>query len=127
VQDFTWARGAAGAGDAATLLPGISGYPTVALTLSTDCHWTTTISTAASGPVTDPNHSMTAATLLSRAPTLTCAGTPGLALPVTFTFTAQGYTSSAGSISFSSTAGSGQTFPLDILSSGSIIRSSSAS
>ncbi len=126
VQDFTWARGAASAGDASTLLAGTSGAPTLVLQLSADCHWTTTVN-----GTTDPTHSMTLADVTTQASGIACTsasvGTtiPALTYPVTFTFTSQGYVSASGNVT--ATGATGQVFKLNIFSSGSIIQGNSAS
>ena len=125
VQDFTWARGAAGAGDASTLLAGASGNPTLVVTLAADCHWTTTVN-----GVTDTTHSTTLTQVNSQASGIACTSaavgaTPALVYPITFTFTPQGYVSSSGYITI--TGASTQDFKLNVLSSGSIIQGKTAS
>lgn len=129
IQDFTWARGAAGAADASVLNSSISGAPIVVLTLQSGGTWTTTIQGSA-GTVTDSSHSMTT---LPSGVTIPCTsvisnGLPALTFPITFTFTSTGFlasTSSGGNVTF--TGSSGQAFPLAILQSGSIIQGNSAS
>jgi len=118
VQDFAWARGAAGAGDQAALNSSLTAgvTPTLTLTLNADCSWTTAIS-----GTTDSVHSMTTAALSAQAPGIACAAT-GLTLPATFTFTAQGFVDKTGGVTL--TGASGQVFPLTIFYSGSIIRTS---
>lgn len=117
VQDFAWARGAAGAGDAAAWGTS-SGSATVVLTLKADCSWTTTVN----GTVNDA-HSYTAAQLAAAAPGIGCAGTSP-ALPAAFTFSAQGFVSTTGTVTY--TGASGQAFTLTILYSGSVIRGNAA-
>lgn len=117
VQDFTWARGAAGAGDAAAFGTS-SGAATVVFTLKRDCSWTTTVN----GTVNDA-HSLTTAQLADMAPGIACASTSP-ALPAAFAFTPQGFVSSSGSVTY--TGASGQAFAFTILYSGSIIRSVAA-
>lgn len=106
VQDYDWLRSRAGSA-------------TVALTFNADCSWSATINGAA-----DADHSMTAAALGSTAPSFACSGGT-LALPVTFTFTRQGFVSPNGTLVL--TGASGQGWPLQVLYSGSIVRRTGAS
>ena len=133
VQDFTWARGAAGAGDASALAAGLSGPPTLSLVLNADCSWSTTISTtiAAGTLVTpDPVHSMALADVTKQASGIACTSaalgaTAALTYPITFNFSSQGYVSASGNVT--ATGASSQVFKLNILTSGSIIQGNSAS
>ena len=119
VQDFTWARGAAGAGNASALLAGTSGAPTLTLKLLADCSWTTQVN-----GVTDASHS-NASTSGIACTSVALGASPALVYPVTFTFTPQGYVLTSGNVT--ATGASSQVFMLNILSSGSIIRGNSAS
>lgn len=124
VQDFNWSRVAAGVADAGTLaVTGAAGTPTVTLKLeaqATNCSWTTKVN-----GVTDPVHSMTQAQMATLAPGITCGVTADtLALPITFTFNAQGMVDQSGTVTYSSTqAGSTSSkfWPLLFLTSGAII------
>jgi type IV fimbrial biogenesis protein FimT len=122
VQDITWARGAAGAADQKSLDSSLaSGTPTVTLKINADCTWTTKI-----GAATNVAHSLSA-TPTSMA--CTPAATGGVsAVPVTFTFTSQGFlnpaTSSGGTLVMTGTT---QAYQLQILYSGSVLETHAAS
>ncbi len=121
VQDFTWARGAAGAADAQALDASLaSGTPVLTMVLNADCTWTTKISGTANS-----QHSMSTTELARIAPAIACAGSGGLALPVTFTFSPQGFVSGTGTLTL--TGASGQAFQLQILYSGSVLQTHAAS
>lgn len=105
-QDFDWVRGSSAA-------------KTVSLTLNTDCTWTTTVNGA-----TDTNHSMTSTTLTSAVIRLSCAS-GSIALPASFSFTSQGFVNPIGTLGF--TGAHGQSWPLQILYSGSIVFANGAS
>ena len=131
VQDFNWARTAAGVSDASTLgIAGVSGSPTVQVILNEQathgCSWTTKVN-----GVTDDTHSMTDTQIAALAPGLTCGvATDTLALPATFNFNGQGFINQTGTISYSSTqsGSSGAKFwPLMFLTSGSVINTNAAS
>ncbi len=107
LQDYDWARGRGASGAAASLV------------LNKDCTWTST-----TGSPDDPAHSLSAATLGTNAPGLTCAGV-SLALPATFTFTGQGFSSATGTVTF--TGSKGGSWPLQVLFSGSVVRLTGAS
>ena len=134
VQDFTWARTAAGVADASTLGYAV-GTPTITIKLwdkaGGGCSWTTQVAVNGSPPVTDTTHSMTATDMAKLAPGITCGvATDTLTLPVTFTFDPQGFIGQTGTISYSSTqAGStGIAFwPLMFLTSGSVLNTNAAS
>ena len=119
VQDFTWARGAAGSSDASLLLSGATGAPTLQLTLNADCSWTTTVN-----GTTEPVHTVTPSGITC---TSSAVGTtiPALTYPILFKFTPQGYVAPSGNVT--ATGASGQVFKLNIFSSGSIIQGNSAS
>jgi type IV fimbrial biogenesis protein FimT len=112
VQDFTWARGAAGSTDASLLLSGATGVPILTLQLNADCSWVTQVN-----GTTEPVHSTTPSGLTCTSSTLT--------YPVVFQFTSQGYVSTAGNVT--ATGASGQVFQLSVLTSGSIIHVNNAS
>lgn len=114
LQDFSWARGAAGVANAAALNTGLTGPPTVTLSIATDCSWTLQVNGS-----TDASHSMTTAQLSAKGISMSCTGAP-LAL----TFDTQGGTGTSGSLSF---VGSTRTWPLQILASGSVVRTRTAS
>lgn len=130
-RDFQWARGAAGAGDAAVLSNSQqafgTGTPTVSLTINADCTWTTTV-TVNGTATTDPVHSMTAAGLASAGGSFACAATNPLTLPATFTFDTLGGVNNSGRLSIAGTAsGSTTTWGLQILGSGTLVRTNGAS
>ena len=116
IQDFTWARGAAGAASAHTLDASIAATtsPTLTLTLNADCTWSTTIN----GTV-NAAHSMTSTSLATLAPGMSCSGTAPT-LPATFTFTPQGFVNTTGTVTF--TGATSTTTQLRVLYSGSILR-----
>jgi prepilin-type N-terminal cleavage/methylation domain-containing protein len=131
VQDFNWARTAAGVSDASTLgIAGITGKASVQIKLldqgTGKCGWQTFVNT-----VKDPTHSMEATDIVKIAPGLTCGlASDTLALPQTFTFDGQGFINQTGTISYSSTqAGSSGTlfWPLMFLGSGAILNTNAAS
>ena len=112
VQDFTWARGAAGGTDASLLLSGTTGVPVLTLQLNADCSWVTKVN-----GIQEPVHSTTPSGLTCTSSTLT--------YPILFQFSSQGYVAPAGNVT--ATGASLQVFPLSILSSGSIIHGNNAS
>ena len=125
VQDFTWARGAAGAADKKSLDPSLgSGAPTVTMTINADCTWTTSIAPG----VTNLDHSMNATDLgnLASFGSTGCVASNGLAaLPQTITFSPQGSVDKVGTLTLN--GASGQSFQLQIYYSGSIIQTHAAS
>jgi prepilin-type N-terminal cleavage/methylation domain-containing protein len=125
VQDFTWARGAAGAADKKSLDATLaSGTPAVTMTINADCTWTTNIAPG----VVSAQHSMTATDLgnLANFGASGCAASNGLAaLPQTITFSPQGFVDKVGTLTM--TGASGQAFQLQILYSGSVIQTHAAS
>ena len=116
-QDFMWARGATASNDASTLLAGTSGSPLLQVKVLADCTWTTTVN-----GVQDPKHSMT--DLSAIAPGATCSGV-GMAMPVTFQFTSQGFVSPTGTLTFH--GASTQAYALQVLYSGAMFRVVNAS
>jgi type IV fimbrial biogenesis protein FimT len=112
-QDFAWARSAAAAADASTL-GYAAGVPVITMAIAANCTWTTAVN-----GTRDAAHSMDSTTLGTLAPGASCAGTNGLALPATITFSPQGYASASGSFAFTGTT---QTFSFQILYSGSMLR-----
>jgi prepilin-type N-terminal cleavage/methylation domain-containing protein len=122
IQDFTWARGAAGAADARALDASLaSGTPTLTMVLNADCTWTTSISGTANS-----QHSMSSAEITRIASSMTCAPSNGLpAMPVTFTFSPQGFVGGTGTLTM--TGPSLQAFQMQILYSGSILTTHAAS
>jgi prepilin-type N-terminal cleavage/methylation domain-containing protein len=125
VQDFTWARGAAGAADKKSLDSSLAtGTPTVTMTINADCSWTTNIAAGA----TSAQHSMSSAAVAKLASfgSAGCVASNGLAaLPQTITFSPQGFVDKVGTLTL--TGASGQAFQLQILYSGSIIQTHAAS
>jgi len=125
VQDFTWARGAAGAADQKSLDATLaSGTPTVTMTINADCTWTTKITPT----VVSAQHSMTATDLgnLASFGAAGCVASNGLAtLPQTITFSPLGFVDKVGTLTM--TGASGQAFQLQLLYSGSVIQTHAAS
>ena len=120
IQDFTWARGAAGAGDAGSLITGQTGSPTIEFKIDAVGTWTTRIKTPTnSAGVVDVTHSMSSLQLSSLA-TIACVATSPLTMSVTFTFTPQGYVNNSGTVTC--TGNSGQRFPMNFIYSGSVFR-----
>lgn len=115
IQDFTWARGAAGAATASALDSSLTAVaPQITLTLNADCTWSTLINGSANA-----THSMSSTQLALLAPGMTCSGTSPL-LPATFAFTSQGFVSPTGTVTLSgATTTSAQ---LRVLYSGAIMR-----
>lgn len=101
-QDFSALRGIASSGNHA-----------VTLLLSSNCTWTATVDGS-----TDSSRSMTADSLGATSSGFACTGTGATALPVTFTFSQQGYVQP--SATFSMTSQTGQTWPVRILGSGTV-------
>lgn len=108
IQDFAWMRGQA-----------VTGTHIITLTLNADCSWSSSQDGSA---VT--SRSFTTAQVTSTAPGISCALGSG-SLPVSFTLDNQGFTGATATLTF--TASSGQTFPLQLLSSGAVIRINGAS
>ena len=117
VQDFTWARGAAGAADQKSLDSSLaSGTPTVTMTINADCTWTTKISTNVNSA-----HTLAATPTTMACAPATTGGVP--TLPVTFTFSPQGFVDKTGTLVITGTT---QTYQLQILYSGSVIETHAA-
>ena len=118
VQDFTWARGAAGAADQKSLDSSLaSGTPTVTMTINANCTWTTKISTN-----TNSAHTLAATPTTMACAPATTGGVP--TLPVTITFSPQGFVDKAGTLVMTGTT---QTYQLQLLYSGSVIETHAAS
>ena len=94
---------------------------TFALTLNSDCSW----SGSRDGTSLAAN-SFTSSQLASSAKGISCALGSG-SLPLTLTFNNQGFLAGASSVTLTFTATSGQTFPLQIMTSGAVIRVNGAS
>ena len=109
-QDYLWARGRAAAGSAAS----------VRFVLNANCSWTTTVDGAV-----DAAHSLDAARVAEMAGSLSCTGRNGSVLPLTFTFDPQGLVQPAAQFSFTST--NGQSWPLRVLGSGTIVHTAGSS
>ena len=108
-QDFSWARNLAGTSGRA-----------VTLTLKADCSWSSTVE----GTV-DASHSLTATELAASASAMSCTGNNTTALPVTMTFTSQGFVAPGATFVFNGP--NAQTWPIQILGSGSVIVTRGAS
>lgn len=102
-QDFASLRGVA-----ATNPQGVT------MTLNADCSWSASV-----GGVADTQHSQTSAQVSSMLGGSGAGFTCASGLPKTFTFSAQGFVSPAATISF--TSASGQTWTLNVLTSGTIM------
>jgi prepilin-type N-terminal cleavage/methylation domain-containing protein len=131
IRDFQWARGAAGAGNATVLSNSSqtygSGTPTIAVTLNSDCTWTTTV-TVGGTTTTDTVHSMTSTNLASAGGSFACTATSPLTLPATFTFDTLGGVNNSGKFAFAGTSSSTTvTWNMQILNSGTLIRLNGAS
>ncbi|MDE3009794.1 MAG: GspH/FimT family protein [Pseudomonadota bacterium] len=107
-QDFAWLRGQA-----------TTGSHIITLTVNSDCSWTAVEDNSAVNA-----HSFTTAQLATAAPGIGCSLGTG-SLPLSFTFDNQGFVGNAAALTFS--ASSGQTFPLQILGSGTLVRINGAS
>lgn len=116
LQDFGWARSAAATARAGALVSSLSGVPTLTLTVGADCTWTASINGTA-----NVAHSLTSAQLGSSGASLGCSG---MALPATFAFDNQGGVSTTGSITF---IGTTNTWTLQVLASGVVVRTKVAS
>ena len=108
-QDFAWSRNQAATNNLA-----------VALTLNADCSWSATVD----GTV-DTSHSVTATELAGNASTVTCTATNATSFPVTLSFTSQGFVRPGASFVFNGP--NNQTWPIQILSSGTVIVTRGAS
>ncbi len=109
-QDYLWARGRASMGRATA----------VRFVLNADCSWTTTID-----GVADAAHSFDATQIATAARGTSCRGQTGSALPLTFAFDTQGMVLPSAQFTF--VAGNGQTWPLRVLGSGTILHTPGAS
>lgn len=107
-QDFSWARGMAA-----------NGQNTVSMTIEANCTWTVTVNGN-----TQADRSITQAELTARASGLSCAGAGGTALPVTFNFDATGRANASAAIDYTLTGGN--TWRIQVLSSGSILTGTGA-
>jgi prepilin-type N-terminal cleavage/methylation domain-containing protein len=116
LQDFGWARAAAGVADASVLNPSLAGAPTLSITLNADCTWSSSVNGS-----TDAKHSMTTSQLSALSLSLTCSGT---AVPATFVFDNLGGVGTTGSVSFT---GSTNNWVLQVMGSGTVVRSRVAS
>ncbi len=122
VQDFTWARGAAGAADQKSLDSSLaSGTPVVTWRVNADCTWTTQISGN-----TNAAHSTT-----STPTTMVCApaASAGLAVGTWYTLTPTGFVTTSTGAPVSGTlvmTGTTQTYQLQILYSGSVLETHAA-
>ena len=90
-----------------------SGTHTVTLTLAGNCSWSATVD-----GVNDAARSLTATELTNSSSGFACAASGTTVLPVVFTFTPQGFVQPSATFSF--TGSSGQTWPIQVLGSGTI-------
>jgi len=104
VQDFAWLRSQA-----------VTGTHAISLTISSNCSWSAT-----QDGVAVPDRSFSSAQIAATAKGIGCALGSG-SFPVSFTFDNQGFLSGS-PVALTFTATSGQTFPLQILTSGAVIR-----
>lgn len=103
VEDFKAMRGAAASGSNA-----------VVLTMNADCSWSASVNGSS-----DAAHSYSAAQLAAAAPGVSCSATAPTTLPVTFSFDSQGLVSPSAKLNFASTTN--QSWPIQVLNSGSVI------
>ena len=108
IQDFSWLRNQASNGT----------HASVTLTLNADCTWVATMD-----GVADNARSFTSAQLAQTINSITCSG--GSALPTTFTYTPQGLVTPTNLLTFS--IPSGQIWPVQVYTSGSIVITRGAS
>ena len=94
-----------------------SGTPTVTMTINANCTWTTKISTN-----TNSAHTLAATPTTMACAPATTGGVP--TLPVTITFSPQGFVDKAGTLVMTGTT---QTYQLQLLYSGSVIETHAAS
>jgi prepilin-type N-terminal cleavage/methylation domain-containing protein len=99
----------------------VTGTHSISLTVASDCSW----SASQDGNAVS-SRSFTASQISSTAKGLSCSLGSG-SFPLTFSFDSQGFLVGASTVALTFTAASGQTFPLQILSSGAVIRSNGAS
>lgn len=116
VQDFSWLRAYAA-----------NGNHIVTLTLNTDCSWQATVDGQ-----TDIDeavaHTMSSNKLVNTTSNLSCSSTVPITLPITFQFTDRGFLSTVGSTTASFTfSNPKQTWPLQVLNSGTILMTKGAS
>jgi len=112
--DFVWARNSAATAASAT-----SG--TVAtFTVNADCSWSTTV-----GGVANTAHSLDSTSLGQLAPGLSCTAGSGNTLPLTFNFTPQGFVAPSSTLTY--TTNRGQSWVLQVLTSGSMLLTNGAS
>jgi prepilin-type N-terminal cleavage/methylation domain-containing protein len=112
LQDYEWLRGMAGR-------PGVTA---ATLALNADCSWTASLSTSAvPTPTADTAHSLSAADIAQMRAVLACsgAGAVPIALPASFSISSAGFVTPNGSVQFQ---GRHQTWPLQVLFSGSLVR-----
>ncbi len=123
VQDFAWARGAAGAADQKSLDATLSsGTPTVTWKVNADCTWTTQIS----GTTNAAHTTTTTPTTMVCAP----AASGGLAVGTWYTLTPTGFVTNSAGSPVSGTlviTGTTQTFQLQLLYSGSMLETHAVS
>jgi prepilin-type N-terminal cleavage/methylation domain-containing protein len=114
LQDYEWLRGVAGR-------PGVTA---ATLVLNTDCTWTTRL-TASGTTTTDVEHSLTAAEVSQMRAVLLCTGSAPnpINLPVTFNVSSAGFVTPNGNLTFQ---GRNQTWPMQVLFSGSLVRTKGA-
>ena len=100
-QDFAWLRNAASTSSSV-----------VTLTLNANCSWSGVVDSTA-----DSSHSMSLTQINNSSAGLSCAG-QSQALPITFTFSRQGFVSPAATFTF--TASTSQQWPVQVLGSGTV-------
>lgn len=116
LQDYEWLRGMAGR-------PGVTA---ATLVLNADCTWTASMSTSAvPTPTVDTAHSLTATDLSAMHAVLACSGSAPnpIAFPATFTVSSAGFVTPNGNLTFQ---GRNQNWPLQVLFSGSLVRTRGA-
>lgn len=107
-QDFSWLRNQAATGN-----------KVITLTLNADCSWSSSIDAAV-----DTSRSLSS-TEIANSSSISCSPTNTTVLPVTFNFTNQGFVNPTATFVFNGP--NGQKWPVQILSSGTVILTQGAS
>ncbi|MBV8503058.1 MAG: prepilin-type N-terminal cleavage/methylation domain-containing protein [Paucibacter sp.] len=115
MSDFVWVR------NTSALTANATSGTVATLTINADCSWSSSVN-----GVANPAHSMTTATLSQNAPGLTCSATT--AFPVTLNFTPQGFlTPQSPTPTVTYLSNKGQAWPLQVMTSGSVLLTQGAS
>lgn len=117
LQDYEWLRGMASK-------PGVT---SATLVLNADCSWSSALTTVAVPSATvDAAHSLTPAEMSQMRAVLACGGfgATAIAVPATFTINSQGFVSPNGTFQF--LGHNNQTWQVQVLRSGSLVRTRGA-